>query len=273
MAERTSAEIVLEGTSTSLVRWVENEVGIPSDFGAGFLSRPTYANAKTLVNAADNVVHVYISAVASIQSSLALLVQEILHTEVAAVWTSWVRTPETAGTDLAVGLAARLRDLLSAFQAAGNVPPGATISELRPQPLESTVNVGPDAVRYLALASVDQLITESTTDRYTHKLAKLQTTLGLRPAELAGLLRVSREAVRRWFEGASIAADRWPSIDRLERIRERLTEYFRAETLPAIIRREIPGLGNRTALELIQADREDELLAFYHAIFRRRVTQ
>jgi len=95
----------------------------------------------------------------------------------------------------------------------------------------------------------------------------------LRPAELARLLQVSREAVRRWFGGAPIAAERWEDIDRLDRILRRLTGYFKPEVLPALVRRKIPGVGYNSPLDLMQTRREEDLFDFYDAVLGRGVTQ
>jgi hypothetical protein len=274
MGSPKNAQVVLDGSTTSLVTWLENEAAIPMEAAEGFLARPTYSSARILVNSVDKVVHVYMAALSLVQSSLAQRLGPVLHTELPSVWSAgWIRTSETVGADVAVGLAARLRDLVADLQASGQVTPSIVIHQLRPQPAAVMMRVDQESMTYLAVAGLDQLMSEQRGTLYSSKLAHLQTTLGIRPAELARLLQVSREAVRQWFDGAPISPDRWSDIDRLDRLVQGLLSYFKIEALPAIVRRKIPGLEQRTPLEMIRMGREQELLNFYAAVFTHGVTQ
>jgi hypothetical protein len=266
-------KIVLEASTTSLVRWVENQEAIPMKAGVAFLNQPSYASAQALVNALDNVVHVYVAAVSSADPEKATSLNAILHTELSSIWTSgWVKGTDSMETDLTIALAAKTRDWVADLQASGQVSPSIEIRILRPSPGESA-DIDPDAIGYLVIAGLDQWVEEQRNQQYAERLAEVQVTLGLRTTELARLLKVSREAIRLWFEGAPIAPERWPEIDRLTEITHRLLGYFRAESLPAQIRRQIPGIEYMTPLELVSSRRERDLLQFYEAIFDRQVTQ
>lgn len=269
----SGANVVLEGSTTTLVRWVESQGALPAEAGQCLLSRPSYRSAQVLVVEMDHVVHMYASALGSIDSNLAQLVAPALHGELASIWASgWVRTRESVGADLVVGLAARLRELVTDLQSSGRVNLELSTRALHPQHSLVPAQVTSQAIGYLAAAGLGQLVKEQRDSRYTTRLISIQTTLGLRPAELARLLQVTREAVRRWHDGAPVAPERWADIDRLERVVGGLATYYKVEALPAVVRRKVPGLGQKTPLELIQAGREVELMNFLNSIYARGVT-
>ncbi len=273
MSRTESARIVLEASGTSLVRWVANQDAVPVA-GVRFLNEPSYNSAKFLVNDLDKVVHLYAAALSSVDVEKAEILSAVLHAELPSIWTAgWIKATDSIDFDLTVALAAKARDWFADLQASGQVTPSIGIRVLRPEPGGLEMDVEPVSLGYLMIAGLDQWASEQRDQLYSNRLAQIQATLGLRPAELARLLEVSREAVRRWFDGAPIAPERWSDIDRLERIVRRLVSYFKAESLPALIRRTIPGLNNKTPLELINAGREDDLFTVYDAIFDRRVTQ
>ncbi|MHB8572612.1 MAG: hypothetical protein ACYDAY_06605 [Candidatus Dormibacteria bacterium] len=273
MGSISAADVLLEATSTSLVSWVGNQAALPTQ-GADFLNRPTYASARILVNALDQVVHVYVSALGALDLGKTEALSAMLHTELPSLWTGgWIQSPETVGQDLAVGLAAKVRDWVSDLQASGQVTPSIRVRALRPAPGGVVINIDQEAISYLVVAGLDQWTSEAREMLYRSRLGHVQAAFGLRAAELARLLQVSREGLRRWFDGAPIAPERWADIDRLERLVHMLSGYFRPEVLPSLIRRKVPGLGNRSPMELIHAGREDELAAFYNAVFDRGVTQ
>jgi hypothetical protein len=275
MTITADAQIVLEGSTLSLLNWVANQDGLPLDITGDFLEKPSFNSAKLLVSALDKVVHVYVTALSpSLDFVGADLLNSVLHTELPSIVAGgWIRSSETLGDDLTVAVAAKLRGWIVDLQASGQVSGSIHIRELRPAAGGQRPEVRPEAVSYLVVAGLDQLSSEQRERSYSNQLAEIQTALGLRPAELARVLGVSREAIRRWFDSAPIAPERWSAIDQLERTVRRLVGYFRAEALPALIRRKIPGLGEKTPLELMYAGREDELLTFYERIFDRGVTQ
>jgi hypothetical protein len=272
MAASASAQIVLDGSATSLVRWVVSRDALPVEASADFLNRPSYSAARTLVNSLDRVLHVYVSAVSSVSYGKAQTVNLVLHTELPAVITGgWIRRTESISEDLTVGIAAKLRDWFAGLKSGGQLGSDLQISSLHPKPDGIVYSLPPEAISYLVVAGLDQWASELREESYVSRLAKIQASLGVRAAELARLLGVSREAIRRWFNGQPIASDRWDDIDRLERTVHQLAMYFR-EDLPALVRRRVPGLGGRTALDMMFAGRGDEVLGFYRRIFETDLT-
>lgn len=273
MAASASAEIVLDGSVTSLVRWVVSREALPIEANADFLNRPSYSAARVLVNSVDRVLHIYVSAVSSVSSGKAQTVNVVLHTELPAVVTGgWIRGADSIAEDLVVGIAAKLRDWFADLKSGGQVASDIRIHPLHPDRDAMRTDLPPEAVSYLVAAGLDRWASEVRDRSYVSRLAEIQASLGVRPSELARLLGVSREAIRRWFDGAPIASDRWDDIDRLERLVRQLANYFRQE-LPALVRRRVPGLSDRTPLEMMYSGRGDEVVRFYHRIFETDLTQ
>src|SRR3989442_925234 len=134
MSEPSSAWIVLEASSTSLVRWVANQDAVPVTTGNRFLTEPSYNSARLLVNALDKVVHLYVAALSSIHVESAEVLSAVLHTELPSIWTGgWIRTTDSLDKDLTVALAAKVRDWVADLQSSGQVSPSIGVKELRPE--------------------------------------------------------------------------------------------------------------------------------------------
>jgi hypothetical protein len=104
---------------------------------------------------------------------------------------------------------------------------------------------------------------ESRQDSYVGKIQRVATLLALSSGELARLLDVSREGLRRWLGGASVASDRWQTIDELNDTVEQLGRYLKPDRLPAVIRRPAESLGGATPLDWLVARRYQDLLFTY----------
>ena len=107
---------------------------------------------------------------------------------------------------------------------------------------------------------------------YLYKLERVRSLLALKPAELAKLVGVSREALRQWHGGAQISSERWADIDRLVSTVNRLASYFKPEALPSIVRRRAQALNQQTAFDWLASKRYDELLSQYEAALTYEAT-
>jgi hypothetical protein len=269
-----SVQTLVEASVTSLVKWVESRHAIPSDVVGDFLQSPSYSSARALVSAVDGVVHLYTTTWAHVDAGQAQLLEAILHVELASVSTSgWIGVSHSISKDLSIALAAKTRDWLVDLQSTGRLESRYRIAPLNPGPAAQGPQLPAQALIYLTIAGLDKWTTEHRDASYRQKLGEVQSLLGLRTSELARILQVSGEAIRQWFDGASISPDRWADIDRLDRIAKTLLSFFKAESLPSVVRRKAPGLNHRSPLDLLVSGRDDELISAYETLFKRGVTQ
>jgi transcriptional regulator with XRE-family HTH domain len=129
------------------------------------------------------------------------------------------------------------------------------------------VQLRPEAFTYVVMASLGRDMDESRNGAYLLKLQRIRTALGIRVAELARLLRVSREAIRKWEAGEPISEQWWSIIDQLSAAVDALMRFIKPEHLPSVVRRPVPGLNNATPLEWLASHRFEELIAFYQRVF------
>ena len=91
------------------------------------------------------------------------------------------------------------------------------------------------------------------------ELARLAASWRLSQTDLARLFGVKRQAVAQWLEDG-VPPARQPKVLTIVRIAELLERNLRAERIPAVVRSPAEALGG-TMLEVIAADRQDELLS------------
>ncbi|MCW2982771.1 MAG: hypothetical protein JWR63_341 [Conexibacter sp.] len=88
----------------------------------------------------------------------------------------------------------------------------------------------------------------------------------LNETDLAGLFGVRRQALSQW-RSAGIPAARVAKVTTVASLADLLTRKLKAERVPGIARRSADAYGGLTMLEMIEADRHDELLELVHASF------
>src|SRR6266568_3559308 len=267
-------DTLLRATSTNVLAWFATQNLLPSgDTATRFLDHQTWMSAVRLVSAADPLIHVCVNLVRDLLPDEADALGELLHVQLARVCASgWVGSRSTREEDVAIGVTAELRNWLLERKDIGQLPPAITITALAPCPTASSVQLQTDAITYIVMAGVDRHLNESRANAYLLKLTRIRSSLGITAAELARLLRVSREAIRKWEHGDTIAPERWPDIDRLLEAVEMLLRYFQPEHLPSVIRRPIPALNNDTPIDWLASRRFDELAAFFAEKFNYGTT-
>lgn len=262
-------EALLQATSTNVLAWFETRNLLPSeDEATHFLDRQSWMSAVRLVGATDPLIHVCVNLVRDLIPSEADALGELLHVQLARVCASgWIGSRATHEEDVAVGLTAELRAWLLERKRGGQLSPDVAIRPLEPGPTSSSIHLQTDAISYIAMAGVDRHLTETRAQTYLLKLNRIRSTLGITGADLARLLRVSREAIRKWERGDPIAPDRWPDIDRLLEAVQMLLGYFKPEYLPSVIRRPVPDLNNDAPIDYLASRRFDELAAYFDEKF------
>ena len=266
---------LLSATSTNALAWLETHNLLPADdVATHFLDQQTWMSAVQLVSAADPLIHVCVDLVRELVPSQAQVLEELLHVQLARVCASnWVGSRATREEDVAIGITAELRDWLLERRRSGQLALDIAITALTPGSTSSSVQLQPDAITYVIMAGVDRHLNEARAQAYLLKLNRIRSALGISAAELARLLRVSREAVRKWEHGESIAPERWPDIDGLLEAVEMLLRYFKPEYLPSIIRRPVPALNNDSPFEWLVSRRYEELADFFDQKFSYETTE
>jgi hypothetical protein len=266
--------VILRGTIGTLETWLDMHSLAEGSVGVTLFSQPSFAAASHLVASADGVIHAYSAAASGLAPELEKSVEAALHLDLAAICVSgWITSPGSAQRDLAVGLAARMREIVATFVTSPGLEIVYQPVTLRPRSNVEPLRLSDIVVAYVGAAALDQWVGERTAEDYQLKLERIKTGLGLRISDLAKFVGVTREAIRRWGAGAPISEEHWGDVDRLYSVVRQLQKYFRPESLPGQVRRKIPALSGLTALELIAAGREAELLARYQRFFEGEIAQ
>lgn len=270
MIDAEDRTVLLTGTATNLQTWFETKNLLPSEGAATvFFDEQTLSSATRLVSAAEPLVHYFAAFVGELVSEDdADTVVPVLHWELARACASgWIGARSSREADVALALTAGIRDWLREWKHGGRLTTKVRIKQLEPPAVGVIVRIRPEAFTYVAIGSIDREMKEARNETYLIKLQRIRSLLGIRPAELARLLRVSREAIRKWDNGEAISPERWADIDKLNATTDTLTRFIRPEHLPAVARRPVPALDNATPLDWLAARRYDELISFYERTF------
>jgi len=126
-----------------------------------------------------------------------------------------------------------------------------------------------DSTRVLRFVSrlVDaDLAAEQGGSELVAKLERLRTGFGLDQVELATLLHVAPQAIRKWQRGGGATPENRAAIDaHLEELR-RLESHFGPGLLPSILRRKDRGLNGRRPVELIIAGKANQFADYVERV-------
>jgi hypothetical protein len=169
-------------------------------------------------------------------------VTEVLeHLALTAPFSPWVPASGTA-QGLVLAVVSELRGMI-----AGMTP--------LPSPVTADVAPLPDALDYARFSRFVLLELAGGGSGIERLLASWDLSI----TDLAGLFAVRRQAVQQWLDDGVPAARR-PKLGTLLRIADLLERNLVPERIPAIVRTPGPAYGGRSMLELIAADRHEELL-------------
>jgi hypothetical protein len=90
-------------------------------------------------------------------------------------------------------------------------------------------------------------------------LAGIEESLGLSKTELGRLFGVSRQAIDSWH-AHGVPAARQAKAAAVASFADLISHQLKSERVPGIVRRPAAAYGGLSALELIENDRQDELL-------------
>lgn len=98
------------------------------------------------------------------------------------------------------------------------------------------------------------------------KLERLQRGFGLSQVELAKMLRVRPQAIRKWQGGGGATPENRAAIDtQLEQLR-RLESHFRPGLLPSILRRPAGDLKGRRPIDLVIAGKANQFADYVERV-------
>ncbi len=265
--------ILLNASVTTLQRWCESSRLIRGSVVREFVQEQTWTSARALAAAADPAVNSFVAIVSSRLPAQGEAARRLLYFELGEVVLSgWLYAATSTEVGFTMGLAAQLRHWILELRSAGMVTASLLVREIQPPRITAPRSVQPQAAAYLVSAALEHSAGADRQEAYRQRVSTLRARMALSGADLARLLRVSREAVRQWESGSAISEDRWAAIDSAYQTMGHLLKYFKPERLPAVLRRPIPALENRSPWDLILMGREQELLRFYDNVLTYGVT-
>jgi transcriptional regulator with XRE-family HTH domain len=119
---------------------------------------------------------------------------------------------------------------------------------------------------YVAGLVQADLAQEQGGSEYLGKLKRLQAGFALTQRELAELLKVRPQAIRKWFAGGGISPDVRAAIDIHLAQLQRLESHFQPGLLPSILRRPDRGLKGRRPIALVIAGKADEFADYVERV-------
>lgn len=98
-------------------------------------------------------------------------------------------------------------------------------------------------------------------DRYRagQSLQRTLAVWGLSQSKAAQLFGVSRQAVSKWTD-RGVPSDRVEAVADLAAATDLLVHYLQRDRIPAVVRRPIPALRDRSLIELLAASQTGEIL-------------
>jgi hypothetical protein len=98
-------------------------------------------------------------------------------------------------------------------------------------------------------------------------LERILAVWGLSQADAASLFGVSRQAIAKWL-ARGVPAGRIEAVSDLAAATDLLVRHLKRDRIPAVVRRQSPGLGGGSLLELVATGRTREALDACRRMFR-----
>ena len=90
-------------------------------------------------------------------------------------------------------------------------------------------------------------------------LVTIKTLFRLNKSELGRLFGVSRQAVGKWLSGGGTPPERVATVNRVAELARKLATIFKPDRLPSIVRAPLPGLRERSILEVLPEEGVDQV--------------
>ena len=115
-------------------------------------------------------------------------------------------------------------------------------------------------------AWVEELAEELDRHLSGRRLERVMRRWQLSRAELGQLFGVSRQAVSKWII-QGVPADRVRHVADVEAITDLLDHYLKRDRIAAVVRRQAPGLGGASLIELVSSGRSSDALRLTREMF------
>ena len=102
--------------------------------------------------------------------------------------------------------------------------------------------------------------------RAGQSVARTLSVWGLSQSEAARLFGVSRQAVSKWI-GAGVPVERSEAVADLAAATDLLVHYLQRDRIPAVVRRPVARMSNRSLLELLADGQTQAILAICREMF------
>lgn len=113
---------------------------------------------------------------------------------------------------------------------------------------------------------LDRLVDALEDHRGGGSLERILRVWGVSRTELGRRLGVSRQALTKWLEDG-IPPGRVVEVADLAAATDLLLHHLKSDRVPAVVRREAPGLADRSLLEVLQEDGADAVLGAVRSMF------
>lgn len=253
--------VLLEGTVEDVLKWSDKQHTARISCRA-LLKGTSSRVAQNYADVALNIVHRAIEetrAAVPEESAAPYFVVRLHNAAVTAPASAWALVHDSAHRVVALEVAQELRVATATYFGTTprllNLPatPDARRGSGRvsaPNPMRVLMFVGQLVEADLAEEQRDTVL--------VGKLGRLQSGFGLSQVELAKLLHVEPQAVRKWFSGGGATPENRAAIDmQLETLR-RLESHFKPGLLPSILRRPDRGLEGRRPIEFVIEGKGDQ---------------
>lgn len=258
--------ILLEGTVDDVLKWSDKQATAHISCRTllkGTSTRVAYDYAQLALDIIHRAINETRPDLPE-EAAAPYFVIKLHQAAVTAPASGWVRLDDNARHVVALEVAQQLR-----VAAATSFGTGVRLLEL---PVHRMTDHGGRALvsrRLLTFLSkiVDaDLAEEQGSTELIGKLERLQSGFGLSQVELAKLLHVEPQAIRKWQRGGGTTPENRAAIDvHLDELRQ-LESYFQPGLLPSILRRPDRGLKGRRPIELVIAGKASQFADYVESV-------
>ena len=263
-----AVHILLEGTTDDVLKWSETRPNARISCRE-LLKGASSQIAHDYAQAALDIVHRAIKEALSEhvrESTASYLVFTLHHAAVTAPASGWARIDDDARHAVALEVAQQLRVATATFFGKDIrlliAPVGSGEHDFDQFSISTLTRV----LRFVSGLVDADLAEEQEGTELIGKLKRLQGGFGLTQVELAELLHVEPQAIRKWLRGGGATPENRAAIDvHLEELR-RLESHFKPGLLPSILRRPDRGLKGRRPIKLVVTGKANQFADYVERV-------
>jgi transcriptional regulator with XRE-family HTH domain len=261
--------ILLEGTVDDVLKWSDRQ-RTPRISCRMLLKGTSTRVAQDYADVALNIVHRAIEETRGVlpeESAAPYFVVRLHDAAVTAPASAWALVHDNAHHVVALEVAQELRVATATYFGTSvhflNLPATRDVrrgSGRVPAPIPMRV------LMFLRRLVDADLAEEQRDTELVGKLGRLQSGFGLSQVELAELLHVEPQAIRKWLSGGGATPENRAAIDVQLAALRRLESHFKPGLLPSILRRPDRGLEGRRPIELVIKGKSDQFADYVEGV-------